>query len=125
MKWQGKSRKKETGGKRKLARKKRRYELGREKTTPVIGAERHKRVRIRGDNQRIRVMASNVANITDPETHETERAEIQDVLENPANPHYVRRNILTKGAIIQTDKGKARITSRPGQDGCINAVLLK
>jgi len=125
MKWQGKSRKKETGGKRKVARKKRRYELGREKTTPVIGEQRHKKVRIRGDNQRIRVMASNVANVTDPETNETERAEIEDVLENPANPHYVRRNILTKGAIVKTDKGNARITSRPGQDGCINAVLLK
>lgn len=125
MKWQGRSRKKETGGKRKVARKKRRYELGREKTIPVIGDERHKTVRIRGGNQRVRVMAASEANVTDPESNETERAEIQDVLENPANPHYVRRNILTKGAIVKTDKGKARITSRPGQDGCINAVLLK
>ncbi|MDD5778571.1 MAG: 30S ribosomal protein S8e, partial [Candidatus Thermoplasmatota archaeon] len=26
---------------------------------------------------------------------------------------------------IDTEMGKAKITSRPGQDGCINAVLLK
>ncbi len=49
-------------------------------------------------------------------------AEIESVLENPANRHFVRRNILTKGTIIETSKGKARITNSPGQDGIINAV---
>ena len=51
--------------------------------------------------------------------------EIKDVLENPANPHYVRRDIITKGAIVITDIGKARITSRPGQHGVVNAVLIE
>ena len=46
------------------------------------------------------------------------------VKENPSNPHYVQRNIMNKGTIIMTDAGAARITSRPGQDGVINAVLL-
>ena len=45
--------------------------------------------------------------------------------ENPANPNYVRRNLLTKGAIIKTELGNARILSRPGQDGTINAVLTE
>ncbi|MFA7072263.1 MAG: 30S ribosomal protein S8e, partial [Methanoculleus sp.] len=31
---------------------------------------------------------------------------------------------LTRGAIIRTDIGRARIVSRPGQDGVVNAVLL-
>ncbi|RLF79472.1 30S ribosomal protein S8e, partial [Thermococci archaeon] len=43
----------------------------------------------------------------------------------PANRQYVRRNIITKGAIIQTEIGKAIVTSRPGQDGVVNAVLIK
>ena len=47
-----------------------------------------------------------------------------EVVENPANRHFVRRNIMTKGTVIETEKGKARITSRPGQDGTINAVLI-
>jgi len=47
------------------------------------------------------------------------------VLENPANRHFVRRNILTKGTIIETVKGKAKITGRPGQEGMVNAVLIK
>ncbi|HJJ40868.1 MAG TPA: 30S ribosomal protein S8e, partial [Methanocorpusculum sp.] len=34
-------------------------------------------------------------------------------------------NLMTKGAVISTDLGKARIVSRPGQDGVINAVLIE
>ena len=49
---------------------------------------------------------------------------LKTVLENPANRHYVRRNIITKGTIVDTEKGKAIITSKPGQEGCINAKLL-
>jgi len=125
MKWQGKSRRKETGGKLHLARKKRRYELGRERHLPSIGAVKHKKVRTQGNNQRMRILSSNMVNVTDLGTNKTKLVEIKNVLENPANPHYVRRNILTKGAVIETEMGTAKITSRPGQDGCINAVLLK
>ena len=52
------------------------------------------------------------------------KTEIISVVENPANIHYVRRNIMTKGAIIETELGKAKITSRPGQTGTINAILI-
>ena len=44
--------------------------------------------------------------------------------ENTSNPHYVTRNIMTRGAVVQTEIGLAKITSRPGQDGVINAVLV-
>jgi small subunit ribosomal protein S8e len=46
-------------------------------------------------------------------------------VENPANPHYVRRNIITKGAVIKTELGNAKVTSRPGQDGVVNAALIE
>ena len=32
---------------------------------------------------------------------------------------------LTKGAILETDEGKCRVVSRPGQNGTINAILVK
>ena len=48
----------------------------------------------------------------------------EGVVENPANPNYARRNIITKGAVIETSAGEARVTSRPGQSGQVNAVLL-
>ena len=40
------------------------------------------------------------------------------------DPNYVRRNILTKGAIVETELGRARITSRPGMDGIISGVVI-
>ena len=59
-----------------------------------------------------------------PEENKNVTAKIERVIGNPANRHFIRRNILTKGTIIKTDKGKAKITSRPGQDGVINAVKI-
>jgi small subunit ribosomal protein S8e len=46
------------------------------------------------------------------------------VRENPANPNYVQRNIITKGAILETDLGLVRVRSRPGQDGVLNGVRV-
>jgi small subunit ribosomal protein S8e len=46
-------------------------------------------------------------------------------VENPANKNYIRRNILTRGAVVMTELGKAKITSRPGQDGEVNAILVE
>ena len=53
------------------------------------------------------------------------RAVVEKVVDNPANRHFIRRNIITKGAIVQTDKGLVRITSRPGQHNVLNGVLLE
>jgi len=58
-------------------------------------------------------------------TKKYSKVKIKNVVENPANRHFVRRNILTKGTVVDTDKGKAKITNRPGQEGSINAVLVE
>lgn len=63
--------------------------------------------------------------MVDPETNKVEVAEILNVVENRANPHFVRRNIITKGAIVETSKGLAKVTSRPGQHGILNGILIK
>ena len=55
----------------------------------------------------------------------SQKTKILSVIENTADPHFVRRNIVTKGAIIDTELGKARVTSRPGQKGVVDAVLLE
>ncbi len=70
-------------------------------------------------------MRAAFANVTKISSGETKKIKIETVAENGANPNYVRRNLLTKGAIIKTEIGNARIMSRPGQDGVINAVLLE
>ena len=123
--WQGRSVRKPTGGTYRPFRKKRKYEIGAELQTTTIGERRTKKVRGRGGNMRVRVLSEKYANVRDPKTGKTVRAEIISVVENPANPNYVQRNIITKGAIIRTSVGDAKVTSRPGQHGTINAVLVK
>ena len=122
--WQGKSKKKRTGGKLRHSRKKRKFEIGAEAQITTIGEERKKNARIRGANQKIRVLSTDKANIVIPNKNQVKTAKILSVLENPSNPHFVQRNIITKGAIIQTEIGRARVTSRPGQHGIINAILI-
>ncbi len=122
--WQGRSRRKVTGGRLKAWRKKRKHEMGREQTETLIGKERTKRIRVRGGHEKRRVLIAETANVLDPKAKKIKRAKILSVEENRANPHFVRRNILTKGAIVKTDAGRARVTSRPGQDGVVNAVLI-
>lgn len=122
--WQGKSKRKTTGGRRIYARKKKKYEISQDYEFPVIAEEKKKIVRSRGGNHKVRVVGGEYVNLADRDGN-VEKTEIQDVLDNPANQNYVQRNILTKGAIIKTEKGKAKITSRPGQDGIVNAVLIE
>lgn len=122
--WQGRSLRKISGGKIKPRRKKRKYELGREHTETTIGERRLKIIRCRGGNLKFRLYKVDYANVLDPKTKKSKKVKILGVLENKANPHYVRRNIVTKGAIIKTELGNAKVTSRPGQDGVVNAVLL-
>ena len=55
----------------------------------------------------------------------TSKSKIVTVKENSSNPHFVTRNIITRGAVILTDAGLAKVQSRPGQDGVVNAVLLE
>lgn len=64
-------------------------------------------------------------NVVDPATKTMKKVKIQTVKSNPSNPNYVQRNIMTKGATVMTELGEAVITSRCGQDGVVNAMLLK
>ncbi len=124
--WQGRSRRKPTGGLYKKARKKRKYEMGREPIeTHVSDNFKLKKVRTRGGNLKVKVVRTDFANVLDPETNTCKKVKILTVKENSANIHYIRRNIITKGAIIETELGLAKVTSRPGQDGTVNAVLIK
>ncbi len=122
--WQRKSKRSRTGRRIRYARGKRKLEIGREQHLTTIGPTRLKKVRTKGNNRKTRAKTIDVAYIVDPKNNKTTKTEIVSVVENKANIHYVRRNIINKGAIIETKLGKAKVTSRPGQCGSINAVLL-
>ena len=122
--WQGKSKRSRTGRRIRYARGKRKFEIGREKHLSIIGKTSQKNVRTKGNNKKMRVKSTDIAYVVDPKNNNTTKTEIISVIENKANIHYVRRNIMNKGAIIETKLGKAKVTSRPGQTGTINAVLI-
>lgn len=122
MKDQGRSTRKRTGGRRRPIRKKRKHELGREPTETQVGGSKLKVVDTRGNTRKVRAIATDRASVASD--GEVRSATIEGVSENNANPNYVRRNIVTKGAVIETSEGPARVTSRPGQDGQVNAVLV-
>ena len=114
---------KRTGGRKRHQRDRRKHELGREPTETTIDKPRLKIVSTRGTGRKVRALATDEALISTG--GETVTTTIEDVVENPANPNYVRRNIVTKGALVQTPEGTARVTSRPGQNGHICGVLVE
>ena len=122
--WQGNSRRSETGRRIRYFRGKRKFEIGRESLLTTIGELRLKRIRTRGNNRKTRVKTINIAYVIDKKNNKTQKTEIKSVIGNPANINYIRRNIINKGAIIETDIGKAKVTSRPGQTGAVNAILI-
>ncbi len=121
---QHRSKRKSTGGRYHSARGKRRYEMGRSPTLTKVGETKNKAVKTKGGSKKTKLLTSNTANLLDPKTKKYVKAKIDNVVETPANRHFARRNIITKGTIIKTDKGDAKVTSRPGQDGIVNAVLI-
>jgi len=103
---------------------KRRFERGAFPTETLQGETRKKFSRRRGGDIKIRLLSASHANISDPSTGKTEKVEITRVIKNPANVDYDRRGVITRGTMIETPLGVTRVTSRPGQDGIVNAILV-
>jgi len=116
---------KRTGGRKRSPRKKRRFETGSFPTETIVGEPQIKVERRRGGNLKVRLVKTNWVNVSDPSTGETKKVEILRVLRNPANVDYDRRDVITKGTLLETPLGTARVTSRPGQSGVLNAVLVR
>jgi small subunit ribosomal protein S8e len=122
--WHGDQHKrKASGGTKRTNRKKRRFEKGFFPAETALGKNKSKIIRKHGGNKKIRLLSTNQANIADA-SGKTTKVEILRVIENPANVDYDRRGVITKGTMIATPIGTARVTSRPGQDGIVNAVLV-
>ena len=114
-----------TGGKYRKRRKKKSYELKTKPRLVVLGKEKKKKIKIRGGKLKVVLLCTDKVNVIDKESKKAKVVEIKNVVEVPSNKFLARRNVLVKGAIIETEAGKARITNRPGQEGCVQAVFLK
>jgi small subunit ribosomal protein S8e len=113
-----------TGGRRITLRIRRKYETDRYPNEPINGAQVTVTRRIRGNNQKTALKSIDFVNLATGEA-KVKKTKIIKVLENATNNDYKRRGIITKGAILETAEGKCRIISKPGQNGIVNAILLK
>lgn len=113
-----------TGGRRHPLRIRRKYETDRFPNEPINGAQITVTRNVRGKNKKTALKSIDFVNLT-IEGSKVKKTKILKVLENATNNDYQRRGIITKGAILETQEGKCRVVSRPGQSGTVNAVLVK
>jgi small subunit ribosomal protein S8e len=114
-----------TGGRIIPNRTRRKFEIDRYPNEAIVGPTQNISRRVRGNGIKIAFKISEYANINDQDNKKTVRSKILNVSKNPSNKDYERRGVITKGAVLETEIGLAKVLSRPGQDGIINAVLIK
>jgi small subunit ribosomal protein S8e len=112
-----------TGGRKVAMRDRRKFEIDRYPNEAIMGTTEIVSRRIRGNNVKNALKTAEFANVVDPASKKVVRARILQVTRNSANKDYERRGVITKGALLETESGIARVVSRPGQDGTVNAIL--
>jgi len=112
-----------TGGRRHPLRSRRKYEMDRFPNEAVIGNQVTVTRKVRGKNIKSAIKTIDSVNLAIDS--KIKRVKIIKVLENATNNDYQRRGIISKGAILETEAGKCRVVSRPGQHGTVNAILVK
>ena len=113
-----------TGGRRHPLRIRRKYETDRYPNEAINGAQVTITRHVRGKNRKTALKTIDFVNLSTGDA-KVKKVKILKVLENATNNDYKRRGIITKGAILETQEGKCRIVSRPGQTGIASAILLK
>ena len=113
-----------TGGRRKPLRIRRKYETDRYPNEAINGAQVTVTRRVRGSNNKVALKTIDFVNLSTGNA-KVVKAKIIKVIDNTTNNDYKRRGIISKGAILDTEEGKCRVVSRPGQLGIVNAVLVK
>ncbi|PJC50464.1 MAG: 30S ribosomal protein S8e [Nitrosopumilales archaeon CG_4_9_14_0_2_um_filter_34_16] len=113
-----------TGGRRVPLRTRRKYELDRYPNEPINGAQLTVTRRVRGNNNKTALKSIDFVNLSTGDA-KVKKTKIIKVLDNTTNNDYKRRGIITKGAILETQEGKCKVVSKPGQNGIVNAILLK
>ena len=114
-----------TGGRKVAMRDRRKFEIDRYPNEAIVGPMAVVTRRVRGNNIKSAFKTVEYANVADPASKKVVKSKIVEVIKNSANKDYERRGVISKGALLETNAGSARVISRPGQDGTVNAVLVK
>ncbi len=115
---------KSTGGKLKKTRKKKLFENIGVFRQVTLGIEKKKSVRTMGGHHKSFLLSTDKVNVFIKKDKKCKIALIKTVKEVPSNPFLARRNAIVKGAILETDLGKVRVTNRPGQEACVQGILI-
>jgi len=113
-----------SGGRRVALRSRRKFEIDRYPNEPLVGEQQTVTRKVRGKNLKTALISASFVNLVLSDS-KVKKTKIIRVLENPTNNDYQRRGVITKGAIIETEDGKCKVISRPGQDGVVNGILVK
>ena len=113
-----------TGGIRHPLKSRRKFRMDRYPNEALMGEQLTVTRKTRGNNRKTAIKTANVVNVILADG-KIKSSKIVRVLENQTNNDYQRRGVITKGAIVETEDGKCKILSRPGQDGTLNGTLLK
>lgn len=92
-----------TGGKKAIWRKKRKYNLGRQPANTKLGPKAVRPVRVRGGNYKFRALRLDTGNYSWGSESVTRKTRIVAVVYNASNNELVRTNTLVKGCIVQID----------------------
>jgi len=112
-----------TGGRYRKNRKKKLYERTGQEKTIKLGENKRKTHRTVGGKKKTILLRGETINLLTK--GKIQPAKIKNVLETPSNRFLARQNIITKGTIVETELGKAKVTSRPTQEGVLNGILLE
>jgi small subunit ribosomal protein S8e len=114
-----------TGGRKVAMRGRRKFEIDRYPNEAIVGDKDIMTRRVRGNNIKTAFKTTDFANVADQVSKKVTKSKILRVTKNSANKDYERRGVISKGALLETEAGTARVVSRPGQDGTVNAILVK
>lgn len=121
--WLQGSKRKSSGGRYHHSKPKKKMHVGRAPALTRVGETKVAGIKALGNNTKLRALRLDYVNVYDAKKKKMIKAEIEDVLLNPANRHYVRMDVITKGAVLKTNKGYVKVTNRPGQEGIANGVF--
>ncbi|MFQ6024900.1 MAG: 30S ribosomal protein S8e [Nitrosopumilaceae archaeon] len=113
-----------TGGRRRPLRTRRKYELDRYGVEALTGSQQTVTRKVRGGFKKTALKTTDFVNLAIPGS-KVKKTKILKVIENPANSDYQRRGVISNGAVLETEDGKCKVVSRPGQHGAVNAILIK
>ena len=113
-----------TGGIRHPLKTRQKFQMDRYPNEALMGDQETTTRKTRGNNRKTGLKKVSHVNLVLPDA-KIKRSKITKVLENQTNNDYQRRGVITKGAILETEDGKCKVISRPGQCGIINAILVK